>query len=234
MSSYRTPESAEFDCTASERVLLDRLDGAPVAGLAALKHHLATCAACRQLHAAAGRLEDGLRLLPRPVAPPGLTDRIVAAVLADQNLVSVRRWPQKARRALALAAGLLLMFFLAGEQRTRNLVLPPAREPGASGNVSLRASVAEAGSAVVNLTARTADETVGQTRLLVPVVASAPPPLDDPMNLGSVEAPMKSLYGAGQGVSSGLEPVTKSARRAFGLFLREIPPMNPEAEKPGI
>jgi anti-sigma factor RsiW len=232
VSSYPTPQSAEFDCTTSERALLDRLDGTPIAGLAALRQHLAVCAACRQLHAAAGRLEDGLRLHPRPVAPPGLTDRIVAAVLEDQPAVSLRRWPRQARRALALAAGLLLMVCLAGEQRTRNLMLPPVREPGASASVSLRASVAEAGSAVVNLTARTADETVGQSRLLVPVVASAP--LEDPMNLGPVEAPMKSLFGAGQGVSSGLEPVTNSARRAFGLFLREIPPMNPEAEKPGI
>lgn len=229
MANHPRPESVNLNCSASEQALMDRLDGLPITDSAALARHLARCPACRELHAAAGRLDEGLRRAPSPVPPPYLSDRIVAAVLADSS--PPRRWPQQTRRALALAASVLLLLFLAGEQQTRyRLSFPPPKDDAPV--ASLRDSVAEAGSAVFSLTARTADETVGQTRLLMPVVAA--PPLDDPMSLGTIEPPMKSLFGASQGVSAGLEPVTNSARRAVGLFLRELPPMNPEPGRPGI
>lgn len=220
------PPSIEFDCTASEQALLDRLDGLRVAEPAALERHLAVCSPCRGLHAAAGRMEEGLRARRLPVPPAGLTDRIVRAVLEERSREP--RWPRRVVRTVALAASVFLVF-LAGEQRTRDLLLPPAPDqPPAA--VSLRASMEEAGNAVVNLTTRTADETVGQTRLLLPVVTT--PPLDDPMPMPPVEPPMRSVFAAGQGVSAGLEPVTNSARRALGLFLRDVP-MSPET-KPGI
>ncbi len=38
---------------------------------------------------------------------------------------------------------------------------------------------------------------------------------------------VSSLREAGQNVSSGLEPVANSARRAVNLFLRELPPVEP-------
>jgi hypothetical protein len=95
--------------------------------------------------------------------------------------------------------------------------------------------MAEAGSAVVNITRRKADETVGQSWLFWPAVT--PPPLDDPsvlsqpLELGG--PPARSLREAGQSVSAGLEPVTSSARRAFDMFLRELPPVGAE-DKPGL
>ncbi len=96
----------------------------------------------------------------------------------------------------------------------------PSPEPP---RATLRDSVAEAGSAVAALTTRTADETVANTKSLLPVVTDPTPgkielePPPDP--------PARSLRETGEGVTAGLAPVADSARRAVGLFLRELPPM---------
>jgi hypothetical protein len=222
-----------MNCIACEDLLQDRLDGAlPGPHASALAGHLASCPACRQRYAAAGRLREGLQLLPPPALPPGMSRRIVAAVLAEhRGRLHRQRW---ARAAVGLAAA-VLVFVLLDKQRPPLAPPPPvppevAEADAASG--SLRETVTEASSAVVNLTRRTADETVGSTRLLLPVmVARAPtdePPLPSPM-----DPPVQSLREAGQGLSAGLEPVTSSARRAFDLFLREVPPMETE-NKPGL
>ena len=50
------------------------------------------------------------------------------------------------------------------------------------------------------------------------------PPMHDATALQeTLDTPTRSLREAGQGVSAGLEPITNSARRAFDLFLREVP-----------
>ena len=77
--------------------------------------------------------------------------------------------------------------------------------------------------AVVSLTRRTADETIDQTRLLLPVnipqaSLSAAPELRQVL-----EPPAQSLREIQESMSVGLEPVATSARRAVGFFLREIP-----------
>src|SRR5207244_3173774 len=95
----------------------------------------------------------------------------------------------------------------------------------------LQQSAGEAGSALASLLTRTADETVNQGRMLLPDHVPAPMinAVDDwPATFESPNLPLRE---AGHGVSAGLEPVASSARRAFNLFLREIPPM-PVEEKP--
>lgn len=87
---------------------------------------------------------------------------------------------------------------------------------------TLRESAAELGEVFANLTSHTADETVGQTR---DWVSNVPRPGLPRVELTSMNASPFPLREAGQGVSEGLEPVTNSARRAVGLFLRELPPM---------
>jgi hypothetical protein len=83
---------------------------------------------------------------------------------------------------------------------------------------------------VVGLTRRTADETVGQGRLLLPaVVARAERP--DAGGPGPMDPPLRSLRTTGEGVSAGLEPVTSSARRAVDLFFHEIPALEPESKQ---
>jgi anti-sigma factor RsiW len=195
---------------------------------AELQRHLATCAVCRELHAASGRLADGLRLLIPPAPPAGLADRIVASGLAQYR--RARRFRQ-GLAAGALAASLLLISFavysglrpvLSADrtapfaERHRPNLLPPAP--------SLQRSVEEAGEAVAVLTRRATDESVGQTRLLLPAVLPEPLMADTELVQKAMEPPAQSLREVRQGVAEGLEPVTTSARRAVSLFLREIPP----------
>jgi hypothetical protein len=155
---------------------------------------------------------------------------LVAAILAERRGRQRRqRW---ARLVVGLAAAVLVFVLL---DRERQQTRPPLRAVSETAEAppgSLRESVTEASSAVVNLTRRTADETVGSTRLLLPVVV-ARPPADEPAGTSPLDPPVRSLREAGQGLSAGLEPVTSSARRAFDLFLREVPPMDTE-NKPGL
>jgi hypothetical protein len=82
---------------------------------------------------------------------------------------------------------------------------------------------------VASLTSRTADETVRQTRMLLPM-GPALPPIDLQPRL---EPPTTTLREAGEGVMEGLEPMASSARRAVGLLLHDLPPMGAE-EKSGL
>jgi predicted anti-sigma-YlaC factor YlaD len=223
-----------MNCSQSQDLLQRRLDGEPIDDRAALDEHLAVCAECRSLHTAAGQLLDGLRLLPALAPPTMLGTNIVAAALEERRsrVLKQRLWMAGA----ALAAGLLiavLMGFSGKSSSTTGLIVTevvtpdpepiekmPREVPTAP---SLRGSVAEAGSAVVSLTRRTADETREQTRLLtealpmgtpLPGLEAVPPALDPPVQ--------SVLQETSQRVSSGFEPVTSSARRAFSMFAREV------------
>jgi predicted anti-sigma-YlaC factor YlaD len=211
-----------MNCPECHAWLQRRLDGdSPVVG-EALDGHLAVCPACRALYGAGQRLSEGLRLLSPPALPVGLADRIVTRV------VSAQRRQRRFRRWLigtAVAASLLLVVFV-GSQRpppTPGPVEPPlvrAQPP------SLQQQVEEAGVAVVALTRRTADETVSQTRWLLPALVPLPAEGDAPdWPEPPLDLPAQPLREVGQGVSAGLEPVATSARRAVSLFLRELPPM---------
>jgi hypothetical protein len=183
------------------------------------------------------RLQQGLLLLAVPEPPADLRERVVTRVLADHR-TRRRRWlavAVGAAAAVLLVAALGVRYWPRPVEETprspedqRPFVQVPMPEPVPP---PLRESVAEASSAVVNLTWRTADEAVGPTRMLWPAVT--PPALDPPEALAQpLEPPARSLREAGQSVSSGLEPVANSARRAVGMFLRELP-MGGD-EKPGF
>lgn len=226
-----------MNCSDCQELLQQSLDGTPLANRATFDRHVAECSECRGWHAAAQRLTAGLRLLAAPVPPPGLTARIVSGVLAE------RFARQRFRRQLTVGAALaasLLVAALGGYFWTRSADVNPAPSgavpPVAIANPaetppppSLRDSVAEAGSAVANVTRRTADSTVEQARQLLPAVPT--PALSEVSVLEqTLDPPARSLREAGQGVSAGMEPVTSSARRALDLFLREIPPMEPDGK----
>lgn len=236
-----------MNCTQSLDLLQERLDGLPLVDRTDLDRHIADCPECRQLHAAAARLEDGLRLLSPSVPPPGLTAKIVSRVAADRRRRLVLR-----RSAIVMAAASVLLAALLAYH-------PYSHEPGDSWMISkiketwnsvfglndtpvaftrihsgpdtvvefqpeepsLTASVAEAGSAMVSLSKRAADETVGQTRLFIPEVIPAPPLMTSEPMQPIIEPPTESLRQAGNGMTAALDPVTSSARRAFSLFFRE-------------
>jgi hypothetical protein len=215
-----------MSCAEWDNALQERLDGGPASGRPGLEPHLATCPTCRERHAAARRLEEGLRLLAPPSPPAGLADRIVGRVLAEHR-ARLHRRHQLLRAVAAVAAAVLLVCFTVPDRPAPPEWVPPVAVERQPASVpSLRDSFAEASSAVVDLTRRTADETVGQGRLLVPVVVATPPDAaGDPL------PPVHPLREAGQGVSTGLDPVTDSARRALDLFLRDIPPMGSDAKQ---
>ncbi|HEX5272676.1 MAG TPA: zf-HC2 domain-containing protein [Gemmataceae bacterium] len=214
------------------------LDGDPP-GADGIAAHLADCPACRAADATARRLRAGLVAAPVIAAPPGLSDRIVAGVLADRR--RQRRDRQRvlfAGLALAAAACLAVAVFLperaphesAGARPTGQAVIaeaPRPEEPPAA-RPSLDEDVVEATSAVASLARRTADQTLTSGQMLIPAVPREvaprevlPPPLDPPA---------QSLREAGEGVATGLSPVTNSARRAFDLFLHDLPPVAPEGK----
>jgi hypothetical protein len=225
-----------------------RLDGQPVVEAGELEGHLAECPTCRGLDAAARRLEFGLRVLPSLESPPDLADRIVTVVLRDRW--ERLRWRRRVLVAASLAASLLVAVagysWLRLSRTTASSVpatpvplvqapRPAEARPPTNPPASLNASVEEAGSAVVSLTRRTAGETVGQTRLLLPEKVT-PPSLTSARVLPHdlvAGPPAQSLQETRQGVTSGLEPMTTSARRAVDLFLNELPPVSP-GTKPGL
>lgn len=243
-----------MNCTESQDILQRRLDCQEITDHAALSQHLAECADCRLLHAAAGQLEVGLRKMPPLMLPLNLRTNIVAAAVKER----AARRRQRIVLGMALAATILLAVwvevlasessdgvarnpfrkmrdFVAGlfskEPATERVLRFNATYPGGIANPSslfeektpsLRDSMAEAGTAMVSLTRRTADETVEQTRILTEV-------LPMPMNVFEAVPPMpeqpiaSALQETSQRVATGFEPVTNSARRALSMLLRESP-----------
>jgi predicted anti-sigma-YlaC factor YlaD len=215
-----------MNCPEAQAWLQCRLDGEAPDGTG-LDAHLAACPACREAHAAAGRLLEGLRRRVAPVPPANLAGRIVLQVLADRGRrLTRRRLLYGAGLAAAAMAAAVLLAVWTGLPRT------PAggdRDSGAEAGVpareavpSLQEQVSAASLAVASLTRKAADETVVTTRLLLPEVtlpAAREPEPADPVPVDSA----RSLQEVRQGVSAGLEPVATSARRALSLFLRELP-----------
>jgi hypothetical protein len=230
-----------MNCIDCRERLQAQLDGEAEPGRE-VEAHLSRCADCRLLQAAARRLRAGLLAGAAPVPPAGMAERVVAGVLEDRRARRrMRRRLGFAVAGLAAAASFALILFLPGGpgQRARRLVedvisrpsepvvvvrpADPAQEPPPS----LSANVEEATSAVAALARRTADETVSNGQLLVPNVAIGM--LPDEVLGPPLESPAQSLRDAGHGVATGLEPVAASARRAWDLFLRDIPPVAPES-----
>jgi hypothetical protein len=108
----------------------------------------------------------------------------------------------------------------------------PAQHREGESPTELREAVVGVGSAAASLASRTADATMGPTSVLIPLVAS--PPME-PLPLPPLENTAGPLAEAGATLSEDLAPVTNSARRALGLFLRELPVARtePEPGEPG-
>lgn len=237
-----------MNCRACQELLQQRLDrieiNRPAAEQSAIEQHLQTCSDCRLQLRAIQRLEEGLSVLPRPVPPALLTSRIVQSLMQDRQRRNRLRFRTYA--VMALAASVVLVVSLVSlrgwlfptpvpmapaltevvQTQPPEVVAPPASQ-------DLRETVAEAGSAVVALTSRTADATVDQTRRLLPLMPTATLSQIDLTPSSPLEPATDSLRQTGTGVAAGFEPVTNSARRAVDLFLRDLPPMG-LIEKSGL
>jgi hypothetical protein len=200
------------------------LDGEPPGS--ALEAHLSSCRYCRELHASACELLHGLALIDRPVAPAGLADTIVCAVLRDRAL---RR---RRRRMLTAAAAAAILTVVAlwrpGNDRPtinqEQAVVDAEPVPA-----SLEENVQQAGQALADLTRRTAADTLGTGRTFLPSVEIAGG-TEKQLALPDVPAePRRAWSDAVGGVSVGIEPLAASARQAASFFRREVPLLNQES-----
>lgn len=221
-------------CWEAQERMQRLLDGEDLPPLALFEAHLGGCRDCQSMHADVLWLQDVLARRPAPTAPEHLCTRIVAAVLEDRR--TQHRLRHQVVKRLALAASVLLLLLAA-------VLAPRAPRPASATPLAVRTTrpatpaepiptlrdlASEAGSVVASLTRRTADGTVDQTRPLLEVVAG--PVKQDLEVPAPFDSSTSSLQGAREGVSAGLEPVATSARRAWNLFLRELPPVDREGQ----
>jgi hypothetical protein len=221
-----------MNCLECQELLQKRLDGERIAATEALDQHLNECATCREQHAAALLLLDGIQQVPRPKTSANLTASIVAEVMRDR-----RQRQDKMRRrvvvTMALAASVLLML-LAGyywlprsteptpqpKQDFVDIKKPdpappkgpvPPKEPD---KTEPRHAFSELQDRVANTTRDHAKVVLVAANLdQLPAVNDLP---DDP-NV--------------QEVSDGVRSVTRNARRAFDFFARELPMPEVSEEK---
>src|SRR5205807_10475002 len=143
-----------MSCEHCDRWLQEVLDG--VEPDLVLIEHLVACPACRDLYESALALRKGLAEMPRPEPPLELTGRVVSAVRFDRKRRQRRR--QTFARCAALAASILVVLFIS-EYRSRPQPKPAVVETARAPSPSLRKTVVDAGSVVVDLTRRQVDET---------------------------------------------------------------------------
>ena len=94
-----------------------------------------------------------------------------------------------------------------------------------------RDSLGRAGTALSSLTTRSAESTVENTSSVFPLVN--PQALQPMPPMPPLEPPLEPFREASTGVSTGLAPVTDSARRAVLLFMRDLPVVRSTPNKPG-
>jgi hypothetical protein len=225
-----------MNCERFQNSLQNSLDGLPENLSPDVLRHVASCSDCRALQAASQRFEAGVLLLQSSRISSRLPDQIVKQILSER-IISIRRQRMRwvvgvlaASIALALTATAVAprLFNARGKQSIdpdMMAIKPNPIEKESTANPSTPNRVSEAGLAVASLSNLAKEETLKQTRLFMPV-ATATLPFENLSVPQPFQAPADSLREAGKGVSEGLQPVTNSARRAWDLFLREVPPMD--------
>lgn len=222
-------------CAESRELWQRGLDGEPIANDAAaeLDAHLAACRACRDLHSLAGLFSPSRLAFDRPAPPIGLSERVVRSVLARRRARRRRVIGLAAMAASLLIAGLTFAGFQYFDHaqpvpqiaQQDSQVPQPVRGPERQvASVPLDRSVQDAGEALVALTRRTADETLSGGRSLLPDVGRAEPVNSSPLLKRTLETPAQSFREASTALSTGLEPVASSARRAVQLFWQDVSP----------
>jgi hypothetical protein len=220
-----------MNCAEFQELLQQRLDGERIADSGEMERHRTACCSCRELETLASRLLGAFGARSVPMPSEKLSNQIVSLVMAEMDSQQARRrWTRRALAVSSLAAGLLLAAFLGyswwGPRRPLDVpnsnIVTKKDEPPASVPNQPRLNFQEAGSTLVALVNRTADETVGQGRVLLPQEVPAPR-LTVADNWQPALSP-QAIRDAQDGVAVGFEPVTDSARRAVNLFLRELSP----------
>lgn len=211
-----------MNCLECQDLLQRRLDGESI-DTPALERHLHDCSACREQHAGAIRLLEGLRELPRPSLPTGFAKALAGEVIRDRR----RRRDHLRRRVyltVALAASVMAILlvgynWLPRTQPVRNFnfvkVQPKQDVPPSPKTPD------EPRDPLTPVIDRLAETTRDHARV-VQVAMS----LDDVDRLPAVSAlpPLDpGVREASQEVSDSVRTVTRSARKAFNFFARELP-----------
>jgi hypothetical protein len=188
-----------------------------------LEQHLAGCSSCREQYAAATRLVQGLKSLPRIAAPPELARRIAGAVVRDR-VVRRRRMKVRLYVTAALAASVFLMLLVSYSQQPSPNVLPHQVRPLAQNEVRPPEAPPDAPQRTNG-----ADSLVERTREQLHMLLDALPAEVAVENLPGVpeleplDPAAQSLKQAGLDVTASLQTVTRSARQALDYFSRELP-----------
>ena len=215
-----------MNCLDCQELLQERLDGRAIADAPELDAHLSQCAACRDQHAAALRLLEGLKDVPKPAARAGFAQALAARVINDR-----RQRRDKTRRrvfvTMALAASVILTLFLAyywiprPVEPTPIVKKDPKIEPPRKEIVpENHAKKPEPRSPLTPLMDRWADATRNHAKVVL-----AATNLDAVEKLPAVDMPPldPAVREAGQEVTDGVRTVTRNARKAFDFFARELP-----------
>jgi hypothetical protein len=225
-----------MNCPECRELLQRRLDGDAAPLSASANAHLAACPSCRGLFASAEVLLKGLAAKPAVVVPSSLTDRLVTFAVSDREKRRQRsrtRWTA----IIGLAASVLLLV-VGAQILTRPAKTPenpqpippiaqvqPKEKDPSPPPMPIAPRAEEARQAVAGLTERLAEETREQAKLLLSV--ATPPNLAaiDPipnMEFDPIEPAAETLLETGRQVKEGFEPVTRTARQAFGFIAREF------------
>jgi hypothetical protein len=218
-------------CLECQEVLQKRLDGERVPANDALERHLSECPACRDLHAGAARLLEGLKQIPQPKLAPDFARSLTSQVVQDRR----ERRAKMGRRVfvtIALAASVVLILLLTyhwvpRQQHDEKHPSPNlAKEHKAPPTPMVTPKqVPEPKpaprNALTSLTDRIADTTRDHAQVVLvgtnlDAMEKLPPVNELPMIDPSVRE-------AGQEVSDGVRTVTRTTRRAFDFFTRELP-----------
>jgi|SRR6516164_4399646 hypothetical protein len=217
-----------MNCLEFHNLVHRRLDGDKPPQSADAAAHLAQCPQCRALQSAVSRLENAIPFLRPPQPPRYLGKQIVAKVLARRRQMvqqRIRRWVSVAVAAVVLIAafaGYSGVFHRPQRVVEKSIATHP-RSADETQSASLQKNLDEAGSALANLFSRTTEGALEQGRVLLPGAVSLPPLPDALAMRSTLSPPVETLRMAGHGVSTGLEPIASSARRAVNWFLQDIP-----------
>ncbi|MCI0463847.1 MAG: zf-HC2 domain-containing protein [Gemmataceae bacterium] len=221
-----------MNCPECQELLQRRLDGEPLLDCAELQQHLAACSECRERHAAVARLEEGLRLLPRPTPPAELAQRTAEQVLRDRR-VRIRR---RVWVGVAIAASVLLVALTGylglwpwGQPQQVVIAPPEKKEPPEPEGPTIREGAQEAREALAALVDRFADRVREQGGLFDVAAPIQYVSTDQLPQVNLLTQPLGSttqgLRQTNEGISAGARTVGNSARRAFSYFLRKMPPV---------
>ncbi len=234
-----------MNCSEFQHLLHQRLDGELKAASSEIDRHLRECSSCQELDLIALRLMEAFGSPVTPVPREELRNQIVSVILQemDSQLLARRQWRRRVMAVSAVAAGLLLTvcvgyFWWPSHQAVHfpdsKSVVKKEEKPAPASKAAQPAlsplDIREAGTALVALVNRTADETVGPGRMLLPHGISAPNLPDTEAWRTDLEPGAQTLRDAQDGMVVGFEPVTTSAQRAVNLFLREVPSLESQKQ----